>query len=79
MANAGVIDDIPDLDGPSELTSGVNALHLDSTAVPADIPDMDDIPDMEEDDLEAGDEATAAPTKAVANPRSALPSRVLRH
>ena len=64
--NAGVIDDIPDLDGPSEsatdamakmsLTSGGNA------PAGGDTPDLDEIPDMEEE-LEEADEATAAPPK----------------
>ncbi|KAK0213196.1 putative E2-like enzyme [Desarmillaria ectypa] len=58
-ANPGVIDDIPDLEGP------VAGLSLDSSA-PGEIPDLDDIPDMEEEGLEEGDEATA-PTPAVTN------------
>ncbi|KAF8915533.1 autophagocytosis associated protein [Mucidula mucida] len=37
--------------------TGMAGLSLDT---PGDIPDIDDIPDMEEDDLEAGDEATAS-------------------
>jgi len=64
--NAGEIADIPDLDGPGEtdgVTSAMGGLNLGTTPVAAtEIPDMDEIPDMEEDDLEAGDdEATAAP------------------
>lgn len=64
-AHAGDIDEIPDLDGPHDgdnITGRIGGLSLnagDDTATP----DLDDIPDMEEDDLEAGDEATAAPTK----------------
>jgi len=70
-ANAGEIADIPDLDGPSEadgLATGVGRMSLTSAkAATADAPpDLDDIPDMEEEDLEAeDDEATAAPTKGV--------------
>ncbi|KAJ7594529.1 putative E2-like enzyme [Mycena floridula] len=62
VANAGEIDDIPDLDASAEVASGMDAMHLQAGAVPADIPDMDDIPDMEEDDLEAGDDEATAPT-----------------
>ncbi|GLB37000.1 putative autophagy-related protein 3 [Lyophyllum shimeji] len=54
----GVIDDIPDLDGEQELASGVNALSLGSGGA-EETPNLDDIPDMEEDDLEEKDEATA--------------------
>jgi ubiquitin-like-conjugating enzyme ATG3 len=69
--NAGDIDDIPDLDGPGEATGIINAMSSMSLGTGAtsagagavgDIPDMDEIPDMEEEDLEEGDdEATAAP------------------
>jgi len=59
-ANPRVIHDIPDLDGPHE-DDGISAaaanLSLNET------PDLDDIPDMEED-LEEGDDAAAAPSKA---------------
>ncbi|KAG5643387.1 hypothetical protein DXG03_001001 [Asterophora parasitica] len=58
-ANAGVIDDIPDLDGDNDnLASGVGALSLGKDGA-EETPDLDDIPDMEEDDLEENDEATA--------------------
>lgn len=56
LANAGDIDDIPDLDA-NDASTGMAGLSLDPKE---EIPDMDDIPDMEEDDLEAGDEATAS-------------------
>ncbi|KAJ7077291.1 putative E2-like enzyme [Mycena belliarum] len=62
-ANPGQIDDIPDLDGPADdaLAQGVGALALGADGA-AETPDLDDIPDMEEDGLEEGeDEATAAP------------------
>lgn len=58
-ANPGVIDDIPDLDGDGDnLASGVGGMSLGKGAV-EETPDLDDIPDMEEDDLEENDEATA--------------------
>lgn len=75
-ANPGEIDDIPDLEGP------VAGLSLDSSA-PGEIPDLDDIPDMEEEGLEEGDEATApaptAPKACVANAKCViLPDSMLR-
>lgn len=80
VANAGEIDDIPDLDGPGDhdLNVGVAALSLDNAPAISDIPDMDDIPDMEEDDLEDGDEATAAP-KAPAAAAAPQAARYRRH
>ncbi|KAG9309261.1 autophagy-related protein 3 [Chiua virens] len=70
-ANPGEIDDIPDLDGDAdhELATAVGNVSISSTtgATVGETPDLDDIPDMEEEDLEEGeDEATAAP-KAVAS------------
>ncbi|KAJ7693348.1 autophagocytosis associated protein [Mycena rosella] len=62
-ANPGQIDDIPDLDAAADeaVAQRVAALAID----PGEIPDMDDIPDMEEDGLEEEeDEATAAPKAA---------------
>ncbi|KZV73505.1 hypothetical protein PENSPDRAFT_648843 [Peniophora sp. CONT] len=63
-ANPGTIDDIPDLEGgqDEELASAAGKMNI---AVPDDTPDMDDIPDMEED-LEEGDDAAAAPSKPAA-------------
>lgn len=66
--NAGVIDDIPDLDGAGyaeHITAGVGKVSLSGhhSAEPAETPDLDDIPDMEEDIEEGDDEATAAPPK----------------
>ncbi|THH14589.1 hypothetical protein EW146_g5754 [Bondarzewia mesenterica] len=68
-ANPGSIDDIPDLDGPSHedhdgLSSGVGGLSLSDSKGAATTPDLDDIPDMEEDLEEGEDEATAAPKPA---------------
>ncbi|TFK67371.1 putative E2-like enzyme [Pluteus cervinus] len=68
--NAGTIDDIPDLDGEKDgdaVTRGLAGLSVSgnqsaSAEVPEVTPDLDDIPDMEEEDLEDGDEATAAIT-----------------
>ncbi|KAF8639487.1 hypothetical protein AX17_001393 [Amanita inopinata Kibby_2008] len=62
--NAGDIDEIPDLDNPHDgdnvaARMGRLSLSGDDTATP----DLDDIPDMEEEGLEAGDEATAAAPK----------------
>jgi len=74
-ANPGIIEDIPDLDGPSSVAHNLNSLNINgdgSTATEGEvfpaIPDMDDIPDMEEEGLEGEeDEATvkAAPKVAV--------------
>ncbi len=65
--NAGVIDDIPDLDGPSEsATSAMAKMSLASggnAPVGGDTPDLDEIPDMEEELEGEEDEATAAPPK----------------
>jgi ubiquitin-like-conjugating enzyme ATG3 len=65
-ANPGVIDDIPDLDGPhgdDGLTAAAANLSLSET------PNLDDIPDMEED-IEEGDDAAAAPSRAPLPPRA---------
>ncbi|ELU42636.1 autophagocytosis associated domain-containing protein [Rhizoctonia solani AG-1 IA] len=60
QTHAGEIHDIPDIDGnTNELTKDMNALSVEQ-----DAPDFDDIPDMEEEGLEAADEATAKPTPA---------------
>ncbi|KAG1715772.1 hypothetical protein ID866_1396 [Astraeus odoratus] len=69
-ANPGEIDDIPDLDGDHdhELANAMGNVSISSTAgaTAGETPDLDDIPDMEEDDLEADDdEATAAPKAGV--------------
>lgn len=69
MQNPGEIEDIPDLDGPGDVTNGVAGLNLGGDGGSgvggkdrevSEIPDLDDIPDMEEE-LEDEDEATAAP------------------
>ena len=59
-ANPGVIDDIPDLDGPHD-DDGISAAAANLSLT--ETPDLDDIPDMEED-LEEGEDAAAAPSKA---------------
>ena len=71
MNNTDDIDAIPDMDGPSESpkmpTKQLGSLSLDADTSIAHIPDMDEIPDMEEEDLDgAEDAATAAPAKPVA-------------
>lgn len=71
-AAAGEIHEIPDVDdhGDESITQGIGGLSLDTgkdSSAP-DIPDMDEIPDMEEEDLEGEDEA------AVAAPKTAAPS-----
>jgi len=67
-ANAVNIDEIPDVDEPSadDVAGQVGRMSLQGGAgAVGEIPDMDEIPDMEEEDLEAGDdEATAAPKAA---------------
>ncbi|KAG6835083.1 hypothetical protein H0H93_005019 [Arthromyces matolae] len=61
-ANPGVIEDIPDLDGDDHgLAAGVGNVSLNVE----ETPDLDDIPDMEEDDLEEKDEATAIKPPAI--------------
>jgi ubiquitin-like-conjugating enzyme ATG3 len=65
VQNAGEISDIPDLDNVDGVANGVSALNLGGDRSTKDrevveIPDLDDIPDMEEI-MEDEDEATAAP------------------
>ena len=63
-ADHSAIQEIPDIDGQGDdITSRVKSLSLGDKD--PEVIDLDDIPDMEEEDLEDGDEATAAP-KAVA-------------
>lgn len=71
-ANVGVIDDIPDADD-AEVAGAMGNLSIGgagSKSVPADIPDIDEIPDMEEELEEGEDEATAKPTTKAAGPTS---------
>lgn len=72
------IAEIPDIEGPGDaddITAGVGSMGLGGHASKEpEIIDLDDIPDMEEDDLEAGDEATAAPKAPVAAPPKTVPS-----
>ena len=68
-SNPGNIDDIPDLDAAPEtsVTQGVGNLSLGGGD---ETPDLDDIPDMEEEGLEEEeDEATAAPKAGVIDAR----------
>ena len=67
-ADHSVIQDIPDIDGPADdITSGIGSLSLGAKGdKDPEVLDWDDIPDMEEEGLEDGDEATAAPKPAVA-------------
>lgn len=65
-ADQSAIEEIPDIDAGDDITSGVESLSLGGKGEKeSEVIDLDDIPDMEEEDLEDGDEATAAP-KAVA-------------
>jgi ubiquitin-like-conjugating enzyme ATG3 len=76
-ANAGEIADIPDLDGPHDNIAGkMGGLSLGG-ADDGLTPDIDDIPDMEEEGLEEGDEATAAQKKPapVANEGQGAPTK----
>jgi ubiquitin-like-conjugating enzyme ATG3 len=71
VGNAGHIEDIPDLDGdaPQDADSVAHdmaklSISGSTGVISSETPDLDDIPDMEEEDLEAGDEATAIPKPA---------------
>ena len=80
-ADHSAIEEIPDIDGTGDdnIVSGVGSLSLGGGGggkgeKEAEVVlDLDDIPDMEEEDLEDGDEATAAP-KAVAPPKTTTTS-----
>jgi ubiquitin-like-conjugating enzyme ATG3 len=68
VGNAGHIDDIPNLDSdaPQEANSVTHDMAKLSVvgskgAISSDTPDLNDIPNLEKDNLEAGDEATAVP------------------
>ncbi|KZS98479.1 hypothetical protein SISNIDRAFT_472381 [Sistotremastrum niveocremeum HHB9708] len=70
-ANPTSIQEIPDLDGPEDNgspslpTRELSSLSLgskDATPAIGTIPDLDEIPDMEEEGLDADDDATANPT-----------------
>ena len=60
--HVGVIDDIPDVDD-GEVTTAMGGMNISGSKGDM-IPDMDDIPDMEEDLEEGDDDATAAPKAA---------------
>lgn len=75
-----MIDDIPDVD--EGVSQGMSGLSLGGSSAGKgfeEIPDMDDIPDMEEEGLEdEDDEATAAPktsAPAVIQPKCVIASR----
>lgn len=75
------ITEIPDLDDPGDaddITSGVGSMALGGSDKEPEVIDLDDIPDMEEDDLEEeDDEATAAPKHTAATLSQAAPSGVV--
>lgn len=78
MADHHEIAEIPDIDGPGDdITSGIGSMSLRTTGNEPEIPDLDDIPDMEEEGLEDGDEATAqkAPTATLSKPSGLVDSR----
>jgi ubiquitin-like-conjugating enzyme ATG3 len=76
-ADHGEIAEIPDMDGHGEddndLVGAVRGMSIGEGKEP-EIIDIDEIPDMEEDDLEAGDEATAAPKVPVVVPSTSAPA-----
>lgn len=60
----GVIDDIPDVD--DQLSHAMADTSLSAKGgEPADIPDIDEIPDMEEEGLEDEDDAAVAAPKVI--------------
>lgn len=78
------IAEIPDIDhgdGDDDhgLAGGVGAMSLGGGAgsKEPEVIDLDDIPDMEEDDLEEGDEATAAPRHVPAAPAKSASSKLV--
>lgn len=77
-ANPGEIDEIPDVDDPAGTVSGAmgNLSLSGANGGIGEIPDMDDIPDMEEEGLEAGDdEATATAPKTTASSSNVIDGR----
>ena len=66
-ADHGEIAEIPDMDAHGEndhdLAGAVRVMSIGESKE-SEVIDLDEIPDMEEDDLEAGDEATAAKAPA---------------
>ncbi|KAF8971253.1 autophagocytosis associated protein [Flammula alnicola] len=71
------IAEIPDIDGPGDaddLAAGVGSMSLSQSQKEPEVIDLDDIPDMEEDDLEDGDEATAAPKSSAPAASKTVPS-----
>jgi ubiquitin-like-conjugating enzyme ATG3 len=78
-ADHSEIADIPDMDAHGEddhgLAGAIGGMSIGGhgEGKETDIIDIDEIPDMEEDDLEAGDEATAAPKAPAAVPSTGAP------
>jgi ubiquitin-like-conjugating enzyme ATG3 len=76
-----VIDDIPDLDGAADesLAQGVSGMSLGGGAAADVTPDLDDIPDMEEEGLEEEEDEATAPkaTPGVIDARCASLSSAL--
>jgi len=70
-AALGEIPDVDDEDDVRALSGGVAGVRLDADVSP---PDIDDIPDMEEDDLEEADEATAPAKPAPAAAAASTPN-----
>ncbi|KDR67538.1 hypothetical protein GALMADRAFT_147081 [Galerina marginata CBS 339.88] len=71
------ITEIPDIDIPGDgddLASGIGGMSLGTSNKEPEILDLDEIPDMEEDDLEDGDEATAAPKASGVGASKSFPS-----
>lgn len=78
VADHGEIAEIPDMDGHGQddhdLVDAVRGLSIGGEGKEPEVIDIDEIPDMEEDDLETGDEATAAPKAPVAAPSTGAPA-----
>ncbi|PPQ75210.1 hypothetical protein CVT26_008346 [Gymnopilus dilepis] len=83
-ADHGDIAEIPDIDGPGDdhhITSGMGSLSLGGAGGAghdAEILDLDEIPDMEEEGLEEGDEATAQKAPPAAPPAESAKNNLLQ-
>lgn len=70
----GVIDDIPDVD--EQLSHAMADTSLTSkSGEPANIPDIDEIPDMEEEGLEDEDDAAVAAPKVTSSAPGVIDGR----